>query len=259
MCVNCVTYQGLRIIASDRVSDYGSFMPRVTVSSRRGFKRTEKEAAASKSARTYDLICQSAREFLWSHPVRDLSVAKLMTLAGASRPTFYQYFADLNEMLEVMLREIQSEIMQTADHWFQSEGDHIYRLELTLQRMIDTSYKHGTIIRAVSDAAPTDQRMEQDWHRFIESFARVTAERIEQDQLSGLTAAFPALPTAMALTRLNATTMIETFGHRPRGNREDVYQTLRRIWVSTLYGQAGLSQMSEQTAWSARKIVSVND
>jgi len=238
-------YALIQDIVIDAASDYSDFMSEKTAFKPEGVLRPERVLAIRKSERTYDAIVTSAVEFLWTHPFRELTVAKLMSLAGASRPAFYQYFSDLHQLMEVLLDDIQAAIMESANPWLRGEVGHIHGLEMSLRGLIDVSYSNGPIIRAVADAAASDHRLEQAWQQFLQSFEMAIAARIEQDQAAGLTAAFPALPMAVALTRLDAATMIEFFGHRPRGNPEDVFQILRRIWISTLYGEPGLLQMKQ--------------
>jgi AcrR family transcriptional regulator len=48
-------------------------------------------------------------------------------------------------------------------------------------------------------------------------------------------AGFVVHPVLIALTRLNAYTLIQAFGQHPRSQPEPVRDALARIWVSTLY------------------------
>ena len=57
-------------------------------------------------------------KFLWSNSFRDLSVAGLTAQAGISRPCFYQYFADLHDLMENLLKILEKEILSVAQPWF---------------------------------------------------------------------------------------------------------------------------------------------
>jgi len=70
-----------------------------------------------KSERTQQAILDSALGFLWIHPFRDLTVAELMSLAGASRPAFYQYFTDLHDLMETLLNGMRDDILDVAKPW----------------------------------------------------------------------------------------------------------------------------------------------
>ena len=43
-------------------------------------------------------------------------------------------------------------------------------------------------------------------------------------------------PVAFALNRLDAYTLLQAFGQRPRKQPDPVRDSLIRIWISTLYG-----------------------
>jgi len=193
-----------------------------------------------KSERTRQAILDSALAFLWDHPFRDLNVAQLMTLAGSSRPAFYQYFADLHDLMRTLLDGMRDDIMAAAAPWLESEGDPVPLLQATLSRFVTVCYQRGPILRAVVDAASSDKDLEQAWTGFMQTFDDAVARRIEYDQAEGLIPPFPARPVAVALNRLDASMVIEHFGQRPPGNPEAVTQALTRIWISTLYGREAL-------------------
>ena len=75
-------------------------------------------------------------------------------------------------------------------------------------------------------------------------FDDAASARIEADQEQGLIPHFDARPVAIALNRLDAYTLIEAFGQRPRSQPEPVREALARIWISTLYGAEWLGKGS---------------
>jgi len=192
--------------------------------------------ALRKSERTRQAILDEALKFLWTHPFRELTVAELMSLAGTSRSAFYQYFQDLHDLMESLLRGLEEEIFGVAAPWLQGEGDPISLLEETMEGLVRVCYQQGPILRAVSDAAPMDQRLEKAWAGFLEAFDDAVTLRIEQHQKAGLIKTFDARPVAIALNRMDAYLLIHHFGRRPRGNRDSVREAILRIWISTLYG-----------------------
>lgn len=204
----------------------------------------DRASLPSKAERTQQAILDGAVEFLWSHPFRDLTVAELMSLAGASRPAFYQYFTDLHDLMETLLNGIRDDILDVARPWFEGEGDPIPLLQESLSGLVKVCYQRGPILRAIDDATAADERLERVWANFLKGFDDAVTERIEQHQAAGLVAQFPARPVAIALNRLDASMMIDQFGRKPRGNPEAVREALTRIWISTLYGVQALPQSS---------------
>jgi len=211
-----------------------------TLSRRRRQLYRDRVSLPRKSEQTQRAILDGALEFLWTHPFRDLTVAELMSLAGASRPTFYQYFSDLHDLMETLLNEIRDDILGVSQPWFEGEGNPVPPLQESLTGLVKVCYKRGPILRAVADAAPLDKKLEQAWANFLKGFDDAVAEQIEQHQAMGLVPDFPARPVAIALNRLDASLLIEQFGRRPRGNPEQVLESLTRIWISTLYGVQAL-------------------
>jgi len=202
----------------------------------------DRGSSPRKSERTRQAILDAALEFLWTHPFRDLTVAELTALAGTSRPAFYQYFSDLHDLMETLLNGLEDDIMSVAMPWFEGDGDPIPLLKETLAGLVKICYQRGPILRAVSDAAASDKRLEKSWARMLLDFDDAVEARILQQQESGLIPQFPARPVAAALNRLDASLMIEKFGRRPRENPDSVCAALTRIWISTLYGMQAVPQ-----------------
>ena len=197
--------------------------------------------APRKSERTRQSILDAALKFLWAHPFRDLTVGELMSLAGTSRSAFYHYFEDLHDLMEVLLRSMEKDIFDVTAPWFQGEGDPVPLLEESLGNLVRVCYQQGPVLRAVTDAAPMDERLEKAWMSFIKDFDDAVTQRIEQHQAVGLIKPFDARPVANALNRMDANLMIHHFGRRPRGNRESVRDAIVRVWISTLYGDKALT------------------
>ncbi len=198
-----------------------------------------------KSERTREAILDSALQFLWKSPFRDLTVGELMSATGSSRSTFYQYFKDLHELMEALLRGLNQEIFEVARPWFEGEGDPVPLLKESLAGLVKVCHEQGPIIRAVVEAAPMDGRLEQAWSNFIKSFDDAVAERITEHQAAGHIAVFDARLVAIALNRMDVGVMIQHFGRLPRSNPNQVCDSITQIWVSTLYGIKALSRIDK--------------
>lgn len=195
-----------------------------------------------KSDRTRRAIFNSALEFLWTHPFRDLTIKELMSNTGISRSAFYQYFDDLHDLMEVLLQGIEDDIFAVASAWFEGEGDPVAVLDHSLTGLVNVCYRQGPILRAVVEAAPLDERLEKAWAKVLKDFDDAITDRIEEQQANGRIKPFEARPVAMALNRMDAALLIHHFGRRPRGDRKLVQKALLRVWVSTLYGEEALAK-----------------
>ena len=197
-----------------------------------------------KSEFTRAEILNSALDFIWSHPFRDMKVSVLMASTGVSRSAFYQYFNDLHEVMENLLAMLQDEIFEAAEPWVAGVGDPVVLVNESLAGLVRVCYQRGPLVRAIADAATTDERFEKDWKQFLGQFDDAACARIEADQKQGLIPDFDARPVAIALNRLDAYTIIEAFGQRPRSKPKPIQEALSRVWVSTLYGSEWLGKES---------------
>lgn len=197
-----------------------------------------------KSERTRAAILNAAVDFLWTHPFRDMTVNSLMASTGVGRSAFYQYFKDLHKLMEALLDMVKDEVLAVTGPWFTGVGDPVVLLNESLDGLVDVCYRQGPILRAIDDAAATDKRIEKAWAQFFGEFNDGVSTRIEADQDQGLIPDFAARPVAIALNHLDAYTLIEAFGRRPRSKREPVREALTRIWISTLYGSEWLGKGS---------------
>ena len=189
-----------------------------------------------KSDRTRAAILNAALDFVWSHPFRDLTVTTLMASTSVSRSAFYQYFNDLHEVMEALLTMLEEEIFTVVEPWLAGVGDPVVLIGETLAGLVDVCYQRGPFLRAITDAASTDPRLEEVWLQFLAGFDDAGTARIEADQEQGLIPGFEVRPVAFALNRLNVYTLLQAFGQHPRKQPEPVQEALARIWISTLYG-----------------------
>jgi len=188
-----------------------------------------------KSERTRQAILDGAVEFLWARPFREMTVSELMSITGAGRSAFYQYFDDLYSLMEMLLLRLEEDIMEAAAPWFSGDGDSTALLQQSLTKLVHVCHDSGPILRAVSEASTTDERLERSWSVFLGVFDDAVTAQIEKQQKEGEIPPFDARPVAVALNRLDACLLIHAFGRHPRHNPEPVCEALTRIWTSTLY------------------------
>ena len=179
----------------------------------------------------------AAFEFLWSRPFREMTVNSLMVTTSISRSAFYRYFDDIHELMEALLKRLESEILEGASPWLSDDGDPVALLHESLAAEVRICYRHGPFMKAISDAAAANAPLEDEWNWFLDRFDDAVSERIAADQELGLIEAFEPRPVATALNRVDAAMYIREFGHRPRSRPEPVLSAITRVWISTLYGQ----------------------
>jgi len=190
----------------------------------------------SKAEHTRTAILNAALDFVWSRPFRDMTINSLMASTGLSRSAFYQYFHDLHELMKTLLDMLREEILAAVAPWLSEVGDPVPLLHETITGLVRVCYQRGPFLRAITDAATTDTRLEKAWTQFLGTFDDAVSARIEADQEQGLIREFDARPVAFALNRLDAYTLLQAFGQRPRSRQAPVRDGLARTWISTLYG-----------------------
>lgn len=153
-----------------------------------------------------------------------------------SRTAFYQYFRDLHGLLESLLDGVVARLGALANPWTAGEGDPETALREALWGVVRVGVESGAVLRAVTDAAPHDVRLEQAWRSFMGHWDDVVSARIEAQQAEGRIPPFDARGMAKALNALDAATVIQEFGREPHADPEAVLETLYRIWVGALYG-----------------------
>ena len=173
-----------------------------------------------KSEQTRAKILNAALDFLWSQPFRDMTVSSLMDTTGVSRSAFYRYFTDLHDVMTTLLDMVQEEILVAAEPWIAGVGDPVALTHETMAGLVRVCYERGPFIRAISDAAATDDRFATAWKAFLCRFDDAAGARIHADQQQGLVADFDVPPVAFALNRLYASTLIDAFGQHPRSEPE---------------------------------------
>jgi AcrR family transcriptional regulator len=201
------------------------------------FAEPEPIPRIGRSERTRAEILDAAFEFLWSRPFRDMTVNSLMATTSISRSAFYRYFEDVHGLMEALLTRLESEILEGASPWLSDDGDPVALLYESLAAEVRICYRHGPLLKAVSDAAGTNARLEDEWNWFLDRFDAAVSERIVTDQELGLIEPFDPQPIAAALNRADASLYIRAFGQRPRSRPEPVLDAIARVWISTLYGQ----------------------
>jgi TetR/AcrR family transcriptional regulator, ethionamide resistance regulator len=191
-------------------------------------------------------ILAAARSFLERNAFREMTVERVMARTGLSRPAFYAYFRDRYELVTRVLEGIGGLLFAVDRRWLAGaeESREEARLILAdaLRRGAETFARYGPVLRAISEAASQDERLEEVYrYGLIERLICSVAERIERDRERGLTVkGVDPEEAARALVLMTERYLLDAFGKpeaRPsREKTEAVVETLVAVWASTLYG-----------------------
>jgi len=168
-----------------------------------------------------------------------------MVRTGLSRPAFYAYFRDRYDLVTRLLEGVGGLLFALDWRWLSGDpgGDEAKKVLVdALRAGSQTFLEYGPVLRAISDAAGDDARVEQVYrYGLIERLISAVAERISRDVEAGISpSALDPEETARALVLMTERYLLDAFGRpeqRPSGReREAVFGTLEEIWVRTLYG-----------------------
>ena len=130
----------------------------------------------------------------------ELNIERIATRAGISRTAFYFYFRDKRELLLRLTEEVTQRLYAEGDIWFSGDGEPAAELGRALANIGALYREHGAVLRAIVQAAATDDEIAVSWHRIVDRFVDATRRRIEDLQRDGLAAVREdARATAFAL------------------------------------------------------------
>lgn len=205
----------------------------------RGVRRRRRPEEAERA------ILAAARSFLEERPFREMTVEGVMARTGLSRPAFYAYFRDRYDLLTRMLEGVGGLLFALDWRWLSGApgGDEAREVLVdALRAGSQTFVEYGPVLRAISDAAGQDARVEEVYrYGLIQRLVTAVAGRISRDVEAGVSPdGLDPEQTARALVLMTERYLLDTFGRperRPsRSEAEAVLGTLEEIWVRTLYG-----------------------
>ncbi|MFC8531982.1 TetR/AcrR family transcriptional regulator [Nocardia sp. NPDC057227] len=167
---------------------------RATRGDRRAPSRGDQQRAA---------IIDAVTELLGSVPIQELSVARIASRAGVSRPAFYFYFESKYTVVAAALAQVWSEVDEAT-----AELSTFAAAEAPAAftgRMLDAAVavwqRHAALLNACVQARDSDPQLSAMWDDFIGAFVRKLVGFVEGQVASGRAAPpvddIPALVTAL--------------------------------------------------------------
>jgi AcrR family transcriptional regulator len=182
-------------------------------------------------------ILLAADAFLRERSYRELSVDELMRRTGHTRTVFYRHFAGLPELVMEVLQRVGAELMEVSRDWAVAFAAPPERARENLASIVDFFARHGTLLRAVADAASYDDDIERLYRQVIEGFVMMTAEALERRIVAGEMPDLDAPETARALTWMNERYLLDAFGRGEPSDPKRVLDALWTVWSSVAYAR----------------------
>lgn len=193
-------------------------------------RRRKPEAAESE-------ILNAAEQFLRESPLRDMTVDDIMSRTGLSRPSFYEYFRDRNQLVIRLAQRAGAQNAAIVEKWLAS-GNPVEDLRPVTYQVVELAVSQGHLLRALADAANGDRQVETTYRQEMQAAIDKLAQRLHDDAARGLVKldGIDAQHLATALIFMNLAYLIETLGRRPQADPKTVAETLIAIWTRVLYG-----------------------
>ncbi|MBO0730358.1 MAG: TetR/AcrR family transcriptional regulator [Acidimicrobiaceae bacterium] len=192
--------------------------------------RRRRQQAQAQRADAQRRISAAASAQLRHGRFRELAIDEVMADAGLSRTAFYRYFPDRESLLLHLLENAAEELHEATAGWL--DGDEV-DLEGALARETEVYARHAGLLRAVADAAATDERIERAYRAAVEGFIDSAEKRIRREQDRGQAQQLDPRLTAEALLWLNERYQNIKLGHDD-ADPAQVAATLATIWSRTL-------------------------
>jgi TetR/AcrR family transcriptional regulator, ethionamide resistance regulator len=193
-------------------------------------------------------ILIAADRILRDGPYRELSVETVMAQTGLTRTAFYRHFDDVTDLVLRLFADVGRELYVVGERWMCGAGEDYPTAALEgLAGIVDFFVEHGPLVRAITEAAATDEQIERAYRASIETFIDMTAQALDRLVEAGRLQVSHTHALAQALTLMNEAYLLEEFGRAPGGDPAVALQTLQTIWIRVAGPQAGDADLAGET------------
>jgi TetR/AcrR family transcriptional regulator, ethionamide resistance regulator len=196
-------------------------------------------------------ILAATDRFLRERPYRELSVEVVMAETGLTRTAFYRHFDDVTDLVLRLLADLGSELYAVAERWGAEAGSSYPTPALEgLRGTVDFFARNGPLVRAIKEAATTDEQIERAYRGAVEAFIGITTATLDRLAEAGQLQVPDTGALARALNLMNEAYLVDEFGHG-EGNPEVAFATLQAVWlgaVGPLTGGEDLAGLASSSA-----------
>jgi AcrR family transcriptional regulator len=200
-------------------------MPAVSTAAQRTRHREQREGTRLE-------ILAAADRFLRGSPYRDLSVDVVMAQTGLTRTAFYRHFDDVTDLVLRLFADVSEELHGIAQRWAATAGGDVPGPALEgLAGVVDFFVRHGPLMRAIAEAAATDEQIERAYRGSIDALIELTAQTLGRMARDGQLQVPDPRALARAMTLMNEAYLLDEFGREPHGDRDVALTTLETVWL----------------------------
>ena len=122
--------------------------------------------------------------------------------------------------------------MRSGERWGSTAGSgYPTAAHEGLAGVVDFFVRHGPLVRAIADAAATDEQIERGYRGSIEAFIEMTTQAMDRLVEQGQLVVRDTRALARALNLMNQEYLLDEFGREPAGDRAVALETLETVWL----------------------------
>jgi len=205
---------------------------------------TQRPRRRGRRPRTYAAVLAATSQLLETVPLAQLSVARILAVAGVSRTSFYEHFTSKEDVVVKLVRSISAEVAEEIEPMFaRDERGPEQAFREGLSRLLRVSVRHAPLMLAASEEWPAVPELQRLWFRMHGELTRrladlIVAERAADRAPAGADA--EALAACLVWTAERAFHVAMT-GEMPALSGQDVLiEPLVQLYVGTIYRRPAL-------------------
>ena len=202
--------------------------PPVKTTTRRQVARRSREEARER-------IVAAATELIRDRSYSELNVDEVMRVAGIGRTIFYRHFDDLGDLMVRVNRPALAELYEAQPRLEDIDpGDEAAAIRQGLEPAVAVYSRHGPLLRAMAEAARSDDELAKDQAAIRKRFGDQAASYLRVALARGSAPLSDVDETAYALTVMTESYLLDAFGGEPRVSVDAAVQTLSEIWIAVV-------------------------
>ena len=185
---------------------------------------------------TRSLILDNAEALLRTRPFRELSVDEVMRPTGYGRTVFYRHFSGLPDLVLAVLSRVLPEFTQATQAFVEAAGEDFdgERARALLRPIVEHWARHGTLMRAMRDAAVYDSTIDGLVAATQDRFHTMVVAALERQRAAGALQTADLDQVARLLAGMNQRYLVMTFGEAGDADIETAIDTLALGWLAII-------------------------
>lgn len=180
-------------------------------------------------------ILDAAERIVRERPPDELTVTGVMEGTTLTRNAFYAYFRDRYDLIARLVKRLRAEADAGMAAYVAAGHDVTALGREALASAARLWADHGELLRALSEAAASDEGAARAWAEFVQPTEAAVMARVREDMRQGHISRIDPEPTVRALVAMNRATFMQELVGRPDADVDRLVDALHVIWIRALY------------------------